>query len=76
MRGLRVTPREGEILDLVAAGLTTKEIARRLDLSRHTVGKLLERLFARNGLHSRTEAVARWISRVSTAAENRPPPDA
>ncbi|HQX61375.1 MAG TPA: LuxR C-terminal-related transcriptional regulator, partial [Burkholderiaceae bacterium] len=35
--GTGLTPRQTEVLQLIAAGLSTKEIARRLDLSVKTV---------------------------------------
>jgi DNA-binding CsgD family transcriptional regulator len=54
---LRITPREHEILQLIAAGLSTREIAERLFVSENTVkthaGRVLEKLGARR----RTQAV-------------------
>ena len=48
----RLTPREREVLHLIAEGLTTKEIARRLDISTKTAenhrGHVLEKLDLRN----------------------------
>jgi DNA-binding CsgD family transcriptional regulator len=56
---LGFTSREGEILALLAAGLSTDEVGRELHISAHTVthhiGKMLNRLEASN----RTELVAR-----------------
>lgn len=55
--GEPLTPREREVLDLVAVGLPNKAIARELGISEHTakfhVGSLLGKL----GASSRTEAV-------------------
>jgi len=54
-----LTPREQEILELVAAGLTNLEIAERLIVSPETVKKHAASIYAKMGVHSRTEAAAR-----------------
>jgi DNA-binding NarL/FixJ family response regulator len=51
------TPREQSVLDLVAAGLMNKEIARQLDTSVRNVEKYVSRLFGKTGTNSRTELV-------------------
>jgi DNA-binding NarL/FixJ family response regulator len=53
-----LTPREIEILALVAEGLANKQIAVRLGISDHTVKTHLAALFAKLGVSSRAEAVA------------------
>jgi DNA-binding NarL/FixJ family response regulator len=58
-KGSGLTPRELEILDLLAAGLNQAEIARRLVVSPKTVSKHIERILAKLGVRSRAEAVAR-----------------
>jgi DNA-binding CsgD family transcriptional regulator len=58
LAGLGITPREGEILELVAAGLPNKEIAARLHLSHRTVEKHVESLLRKAGASSRTMLVA------------------
>jgi DNA-binding CsgD family transcriptional regulator len=55
------TPREEEILSLVAYGLLDKEIAHALGVSYRTVRFHLENLFERNGLRTRSGAVAAWM---------------
>jgi DNA-binding CsgD family transcriptional regulator len=52
------TPRQWELLRLVAAGRTNAEIARELVVSRDTVRKHLENIFARLRVTSRTGAIA------------------
>jgi DNA-binding NarL/FixJ family response regulator len=54
-----LTPREIEVLTAVSNGLTNKEIARELDISRHTVKFHLESLMRKLGVSSRAEAVSK-----------------
>jgi len=53
-----LTPREREILALLADGLSNKQIAARLGISTNTVKTHLELLFDKLEVSSRTEAVA------------------
>lgn len=53
-----LTPREAEILGMLADGLANKEIAARLQISAHTVKTHVQSLFAKLGADSRAEAVA------------------
>jgi DNA-binding CsgD family transcriptional regulator len=57
------TPREMEVLNAIADGLTNKMIARRLAISLHTVKFHVESLFRKLGVRTRTEAVARALER-------------
>jgi DNA-binding CsgD family transcriptional regulator len=54
-----LTPRQMQILTLVAAGLSNIQVARALGLSETTVGKHLENAYARLDVNSRTAAVAK-----------------
>ena len=54
-----LTPRQRELLRLVAAGHTNAQIARRLGVTEKTVGKHLENIYARLQVSSRTAAVTR-----------------
>ena len=52
-----LTPREGEVLSLLAEGKTNDEIAGLLSISAHTVARHRENLMRKLGLHSRSELV-------------------
>jgi DNA-binding NarL/FixJ family response regulator len=53
-----LSKREKEILQMVANGSTTKEVARDLGISPHTVKTHLERIFEKLGANDRAQAVA------------------
>jgi two-component system, NarL family, response regulator YdfI len=61
--GQQLSARENEILNLLAAGLGNKEIARRLKISDHTVKFHITSIFNKLSVSNRTEAVAVGISR-------------
>ena len=52
-----LTPRELEVLGLLAEGLANKAIAHRLDISEHTVKFHVNSILSKLGAQSRTEAV-------------------
>ena len=54
----RLSPRETEVLALVAAGKSNKAIARELVISEKTVARHVSNILAKLGLSSRTEAAA------------------
>ena len=62
------SPRQAQIVSLVAGGLGDKEIAQRLGVSVSTVRTHLQRLYRDMGVHSRSRAVATWFQ---TQAEAR-----
>ena len=57
--GISLTEREQEVLDLLAKGLTNKDIAQTLILSVRTVEAHLRNIYSKLGVASRTEA-ALW----------------
>ena len=57
--GIELTPRQWQLLERVAVGATNRQIARELGLSEGTVRKHLDNIYARLGVGSRTEALAR-----------------
>ncbi|PWI41040.1 helix-turn-helix transcriptional regulator [Streptomyces sp. ICBB 8177] len=58
-----VTPREAAVLDLLARGLTDRQISHRLGVSPRTVDKHLEHAYPKLGAHGRVEAATRWLRR-------------
>jgi two-component system nitrate/nitrite response regulator NarL len=54
----KLTPRESEVLALLAHGLTQQQIAERLIISPKTVGTHIEHVLRKLGVHSRAQAVA------------------
>ena len=60
-----LSPREHEIVRMVAQGYPNKTIAAVLDISSWTVGTHLRRIFAKLGVGSRAAMVARFLERGS-----------
>ena len=54
---LGITPRELEILELIASGLSTREIAAKVNVSENTVKTHSSRVFEKLGARRRTQAV-------------------
>jgi DNA-binding NarL/FixJ family response regulator len=74
-----LTPREEQVVALVAEGLSNRDVARELELSVHTVKKYLFRIFDKLGVSSRVELVihavnhcnprnAAWLAGLNRAA--------
>ncbi|HZO94849.1 MAG TPA: LuxR C-terminal-related transcriptional regulator [Candidatus Baltobacteraceae bacterium] len=57
-----LTPREHEILELLAGGLTNKEIAQRLVVSPRTVETHVARVLGKLGVTSRSRAIAKALA--------------
>jgi DNA-binding NarL/FixJ family response regulator len=55
---LHITPWERGMLEQLAHGVATKDIARRYDMDEPDIESCLGRLFARMGVTTSTEAVA------------------
>jgi DNA-binding NarL/FixJ family response regulator len=53
----RLTPREREVFDLVARGLTNREIAHKLAFSESTIKNTVRAAFGKMGISDRTQAV-------------------
>jgi DNA-binding CsgD family transcriptional regulator len=63
---LRLSPRQESIVRLIGAGLSDKQIATRLGLSRHTVRTHLDRLFVKHRIHNRIELLMIWMESLPT----------
>jgi DNA-binding NarL/FixJ family response regulator len=62
-RGMRLlTPREEQVVALLADGLSNREVAQELSLSEHTIKKYLFRIFDKLGISSRVELVLYALS--------------
>ncbi|MDZ7866062.1 response regulator transcription factor [Acidovorax sp.] len=57
MPSLELTPRESDVLELIARGYSYAEIARLQDISKHTVQSHIKNLYSKLAVHSRGEAV-------------------
>ncbi len=56
------SPRETAILQLLAVGLSDKQVAVKLGISRHTVRTHIDRLLRKHAVHSRTALVVRYLT--------------
>ena len=54
-----LTDREREVLDLLAQGLTNKEIAEKLIITTNTVKRHLKAIFEKLDVHTRSAATAK-----------------
>jgi len=55
------TPRQAEIIDLIASGMADKEIAKHLGVSVSTIRTHLQRLYKGIGARNRAQAVAEYL---------------
>lgn len=58
-----LSPRESEVLDLLAQGLLYKEISEKLGVSMPTVNTYIRRIYEKLQVRSRAQAVARYTTR-------------
>ncbi len=65
-RSSTLTGREMEVLEMIARGLSKKEIAKQLDLALKTVEKHCENMMSKLGIHDRVE-LARYAFREGIA---------
>jgi DNA-binding NarL/FixJ family response regulator len=71
----KLTPREAEVLTLLAKGYHNKEIARQLYLSESTIRTYLETIYRKTKAKSRVEAALRYYERSAVVILRRDPSD-
>ena len=60
-----LTPREREVLQMIASGMTNAEAARRLHLSVHAIKFHLAAIYRRLGVANRTEAAVTYLRSIT-----------
>jgi DNA-binding NarL/FixJ family response regulator len=58
-----LTAREREVLELLAAGATPKEVAAKLNISWQTVRNHIRFIYDKLHVHTRTDAVLKYLGR-------------
>jgi DNA-binding NarL/FixJ family response regulator len=58
LEAVRMTPRERDVINLIAEGLSNKEIARRLHIATHTVKSHVRNIMEKLTLHTRLQIAA------------------
>ena len=58
LEAVRMTPRELEVIELIAEGLSNKEIAQRLNIAAHTVKSHVRNVMEKLALHTRLQIAA------------------
>jgi len=61
-----LTPREEQVVALVAEGLSNRDVAQEVKLSEHTVKKYLFRIFDKLGISTRVELVLYAVNHGDT----------
>lgn len=67
--GSKLSPRCNQVIDLLAAGLSEKEIAAEMHVSKHTVHSYVKEIYTQLGVVSRGELLGRIIDRQAKAIE-------
>ena len=68
----RLSPRERNILDLIADGLTNRQISERIHLAEKTVKNYVSNLLTKLGMERRTQAAV-YAARLAEQRGERPP---
>lgn len=78
LRRAPLTPRERDVVSLLVAGSSTRDIASETGLTVSTVNTYLKRIFSKLGVHSRVELIARMAGTATIpprASYEATPPD-
>lgn len=78
LRRAPLTPRERDVVTLLVAGSSTRDIASETGLTISTVNTYLKRIFSKLGVHSRVELIARMAGTATIpprASYDSPHPD-
>ncbi|MCY1022469.1 response regulator transcription factor [Pyxidicoccus sp. MSG2] len=67
----QIAPRERQTLELLLHGLSDKEIAARLEISRFTVNHYTKSIYRRFGVQTRTALISRLLDRQGRATAPR-----
>lgn len=65
-----LTPRERDVVSLLVSGSSTRDIASKTGLTVSTVNTYLKRIFAKLGVHSRVELVARMAGTETAGGDS------
>ncbi|MFD9330402.1 LuxR C-terminal-related transcriptional regulator [Streptomyces sp. NPDC060065] len=68
-----LTPREREVMNLLASGLRTTEIGQQLSLADKTVHNYLSNIYSKLGTSGRTSAVLLWLGITAAPFRSNPP---
>jgi DNA-binding CsgD family transcriptional regulator len=71
LRGLGLSPREAEVLRLLARGNDTRQICEQMGISPRTVHKHTERIHSKLGTHDRAQAIATALAADHDAGSTR-----
>ena len=69
-----LTAREREVWELVAEGLTNRQIAERLEVGENTVKFHMQNLFLKLDVSNRTEAAMKYVQAERSGGSSGPPP--
>src|SRR3954462_2081739 len=72
IESVRMTAREREVVDLIAEGLSNKEIAARLEIAAHTVKSHVRNIMEKLALHTRLQIAAYSYRQEIDSASARP----
>jgi DNA-binding NarL/FixJ family response regulator len=68
----RLTPREAEVVHLLAEGLSTREISQKLALTEHTIRNYLSAIYDKLGVSSRVELALYAVAREDLSGPSDP----